>query len=104
LIELIVALTILSVGLLGLTGVAAVAHRSFISATALEQGADAAALVIDSLMNVPGPVAGERRIGRAVARWTVSVDSTIVRLDVAITVSDGARAQRMDFHAVHSPR
>ena len=103
LIELIVALTILSIGLLGLTGVAAVAHRSLISAGALEEAAAAASTVIDSLMAVADPVAGERRMGRAVARWTVSADSSVMRLDITVSVTDGARAQRLNFHAVHRP-
>lgn len=104
LVELIVALTILSFGLLALTGAAAVAQRSFISAQAMEDGTSMAALVIDSLMRVPAPVAGERQEGRTRARWLVQEDSAASVIDVTVTVSDGARQRQLTFRAVHHAR
>lgn len=104
LVELLVALTILSFGLLALTGAAAVAQRSFIGAQAMEDGTSAAALVLDSLMREPAPVAGERQDGRTIARWLVQQDSVATVINVTITVSDGARQRQLTFRAVHHAR
>lgn len=101
LIELVVALTILSIGLLGLAGAAAVAHRSFMGAEALEQAADAAAIVLDSLMRDTAPVSGERRHDRALVRWSVQEDSAGTRIALTVDVPDGGRSRRLMFHATH---
>lgn len=104
LVELIVALTILSFGLLALTGAAAVAQRSFLGAQAMEDGTNTAALVIDSLMREPAPVAGERQEGRTRTQWVVREDSTTTTIEMTVTVSDGARLRRLTFRAVHHAR
>jgi prepilin-type N-terminal cleavage/methylation domain-containing protein len=104
LVELIVALTILSIGMLALTGAASVAQRSFIGARALQEGTDAAAAVLDSLMREPSPVAGTRRVGRADAQWSIGQDSVATSIFLTIRVNDGARSRRLDFHASHRAR
>ena len=104
LVELIVALTILSVGLLALTGAAAVAQRSFNSAQALEEGADVAAIVLDSLMREPIPAAGERTVGRTKAQWSVRTDSMAVSIHLSATVTIGARERQLTFSATHHAR
>lgn len=104
LVELIVALTILSIGMLALTGAAAVAQRSFIGARALQEGTDAAAAVLDSLMREPSPVDGTRRVGRADAQWSIRQDSVATDILLTIRVHDGARVRRLDFHASHRAR
>ncbi|MGH7447433.1 MAG: prepilin-type N-terminal cleavage/methylation domain-containing protein [Longimicrobiales bacterium] len=104
LVELIVALTILSIGLLGLAGAAAVAQRSFSGAQAVEEGVDAAALVLDSLMRETVPAAGGRSVGRASVTWSVVNDSAAALIMLTVTVPDGAREQQLTFRAVHAAR
>lgn len=104
LVELVVALTILSVALLGLAGAAAVAHRSFMGAEALDQATDAAAMVLDSLMREDAPVAGERRTGRALLRWSVRVDSAGTAIALTVAVPDGAKTRQLSFNAIHHAR
>ena len=104
LVEVIVALTILSIGMLALTGAASVAQRSFIGARALQEGTDAAAVVLDSLMREPSPLPGTRRVGRADAQWSIGQDSVAMTIRLTIRVSDGARVRRLDFHASHGAR
>jgi prepilin-type N-terminal cleavage/methylation domain-containing protein len=101
LVELVVAMTILTISLVGLAGAAAVAHRSFIGAGALEHGIDAAAFVLDSLMREPAPTDGERRSGSATARWTVVADSIATGIRLTVRVADGDRARELSFHATH---
>ncbi|HSK19351.1 MAG TPA: prepilin-type N-terminal cleavage/methylation domain-containing protein [Longimicrobiales bacterium] len=104
LVELIVALTILSIGMLALTGAASVAQRSFIGARALQEGTDAAAALLDSLMSETSPVAGTRRVGRADAQWSIGRDSVATNILLTIRVNDGASIRRLDFHASHRAR
>jgi prepilin-type N-terminal cleavage/methylation domain-containing protein len=104
LIELIVALMILSVGLLALTGAAAVAQRSLVGAQALEEGVDAAALVLDSLMRDPAPAAGARWAGRTRVQWSVEPDSIADMIRLTVTVRDGTRERQLTFHASHRAR
>lgn len=104
LVEVIVALTILSIGLLALTGAAAVAQRSFIGARALQEGTDAAAAVLDSLMREPSPANGARRVGRADTQWAIRQDSVATNILLTVLVSDGAHVRRLDFHASHHAR
>jgi prepilin-type N-terminal cleavage/methylation domain-containing protein len=104
LVELIVALTILSFGILALTGAAAVTQRSFLGAQAMEDGTSTAAVVIDSLMREPAPVAGERQQGRTRAQWLVLEDSVATVIDVTVTVNDGSGQRQLAFRAVHHAR
>ncbi|HEX6135802.1 MAG TPA: prepilin-type N-terminal cleavage/methylation domain-containing protein [Longimicrobiales bacterium] len=104
LVELIVALTILAVTLLGLAGAAAVAHRSFLAAAAVERGTDAAALVLDSLLREPAPVSGTRSDPRAVLRWTIRDDSVGTHIDLLLDVPDGPRTRTLAFSALHHVR
>lgn len=101
LVELVVALMILSIGLLALTGAAAVAQRSLNSARALEEGADVAEVVLDSLLREPAPAAGDRIVGRTKAQWSVQVDSTAVTIHLTATVNSGARERQITFRAIH---
>jgi prepilin-type N-terminal cleavage/methylation domain-containing protein len=104
LVELIVALTIISIALVGLAGAAAVAHRSFMSAEAIERGAEAAAFALDSLMRVETPVAGERRDSVAHVRWTIIEDSAAVMIALTVDVARPLHARRLDFQATHHAR
>jgi prepilin-type N-terminal cleavage/methylation domain-containing protein len=99
LVELLVALTVLAVALVGLAGTAVYAHRSFVTAEAIEDGAAAAAAVLDSLVRVPAPVDSARRDGRVTLRWTITPDSSGADIRLAVDIADGARVQRLTFHA-----
>lgn len=101
LVELVVAMTILTISLVGLAGAAAVAHRSFTGAEALEHGTDAAAFVLDSLMREPAPTHGERRFGSATATWTVVADSTSTGIALTVRIAEGERERDLSFYATH---
>ena len=103
-IELIVALTLLSIGLLGLAAAAAVAQRSFTGSHAVEQGAEAAAFVLDSLVREPAPVPGSRDFGRARVTWFVENDSTAVVIVLSVNVPSGAGNRELTFRTVHAAR
>lgn len=102
LVELVVALTVLSVGVLGLAGAAVFAQRTFATADALERAADAAAAVLDSLVHEPAPQPGERAGQGAIVRWTVSRDSLAHRITAVVEVEDGGRRHRVTYHAVYA--
>lgn len=104
LIELVVALTVLSVGVLGLAGAATFAQRSFNDADAIERGVHAAAAVLDSLMRVAEPAAGERAMAGTELAWTVAGSTNALRITLNVHVDSGARGHPLTFHAVHSGR
>lgn len=99
LIELIVALTVFAVGILGLAGAATLAQRSFASADAVERASRTAAAVLDSLVREPDVSAGERAVPGSVTRWTVADDSTTRVITAEVEVFDGYRTQRFEFRA-----
>jgi Tfp pilus assembly protein PilV len=104
LVELIVALTLFTVALLGLAGVAAVAQSSLADAASIERAADSAAAVIDSLLRVRDPVAGERTTGAARVRWSITHDSTARVIVTHVTVERGNAMRTYDFTTVHGAR
>ena len=101
LVELVVAMTLLTISLVGLAGAAAVAQRSFNGAEALERGTDAAAIVLDSLMREHAPADGARSVGAAAARWTVVHDSVATAISLTIRIDNGGRARVLSFYATH---
>jgi prepilin-type N-terminal cleavage/methylation domain-containing protein len=101
LVELVVAMTLLTISLVGLAGAAAVAQRTFSGTEAMEMGTDAAALVLDSLMREHAPADGARRIGAAAARWSVVHDSVATAISLTISIDDGGRARELSFYATH---
>jgi prepilin-type N-terminal cleavage/methylation domain-containing protein len=98
-VELVVALTVLSVGLLALAGTAVVAQRSFATADATERAARAAAAVIDSLLRVREPVGGSRDVYGTAVTWSVAGDSERLRLFTEVRVHDGATPHRFTFES-----
>lgn len=104
LVELVVALLLLAIGLLALTGAAAVAQRSLTTARALEEGAEVAAAVLDSLLREPSPLPGERTLGRTTAQWSVDADSVAVTIRLTATVATGGRERQLTFGATHHAR
>jgi prepilin-type N-terminal cleavage/methylation domain-containing protein len=107
LVELVVALTIIAVGVLGLAAATLFAQRAFTGAAAIEQSAAAAAAVLDSLMHEPAPVAGERGHNRAIVRWTVTPDSVgpeprLSRITASVEIVTSGGPHVTTWHAVHS--
>ncbi|MEX2610850.1 MAG: hypothetical protein WEA24_12955 [Gemmatimonadota bacterium] len=86
-VEALVALTVLSAGILAVTGVAAVAARHLGEAEDERRAARLAVRVADSLVLVPEPAPGIRAAGALVARWTLQPadKSTRLRLEVGRT-------------------
>lgn len=101
LVELIVAMTIIAVGLMALAGTAAVAHRSFIVAEAVERGTAVAAVVLDSLIREPSPVSGERDFEQALARWSVVRDSIETAISLTVDVVHAGKTEQLVFRATH---
>lgn len=103
LVELIVALTILAVGVLGLAAAAVAAHRAFMTADALERAAGAAAVVLDSLLQQRAIGAGERTLHDATVRWTAVAGARgMTTIDVIVSVEDGNGRREVTFHAQQS--
>jgi prepilin-type N-terminal cleavage/methylation domain-containing protein len=99
LVELIVALTILAVGLLALAGTAVVAQRTLASADATERAARAAALVIDSLFVHDAPTSGRRAVYGTDVRWAVSSSGQQLEITTDIFVLDGHSTRHFRFHS-----
>ncbi|MEX1183644.1 MAG: prepilin-type N-terminal cleavage/methylation domain-containing protein [Gemmatimonadota bacterium] len=102
LIEAIVAMTLLTVGVLGLAAAAAVAQRSFASADAIERAAYAGAAVLDSLMYESAPAPGQREIRGARVSWTVRPAEGVSRIAATVEVRDAGRTRRITYDAVYS--
>lgn len=103
LVELIVAMTVLSIGVLGLAGAALLGQRTFATAAAVERAVGAASVVLDSLMHVPAPTAGAIAMAGADVDWSVAAeDPRAITLNVHVV--DGVRRRTLTFHAVHSER
>mgnify|MGYP006189683301 CR=1 FL=1 len=101
LVELIVALTIFTVGLLGLAAVAAVAQRSFAAASAVERGSDVVAQITDSLLHVDAPVDGRHQAGDVVVHWQIAQDSTATTLFITAAAP---YTRVYSYRTVHSAR
>lgn len=99
LVELIVALLLLSMGLVALAGAAAVAQLSFAEAAAAEHAANAAAAVIDSLMREPAIQSGSAGLGMVDVQWTVTAGGGVERIAVMTTVEYAGLAREFEFHA-----
>jgi prepilin-type N-terminal cleavage/methylation domain-containing protein len=99
LVELLVALTVFAVGVLGLAGAATFAQRSFATAAAVERAARIAAAVLDSLVHDPGATSGEHAMSGALARWTVIEDSLTRTIIMEVEARHGADTHRVEFRA-----
>jgi len=97
LIELIVALTILAVGVLGMAAAAVYAQQSFARAEASERATRLASSLLDSLVTVHTPAAGERIIDDIVLRWTVLTDSTHTEIAMQLMYYDAGSITRRSF-------
>jgi prepilin-type N-terminal cleavage/methylation domain-containing protein len=97
--ELIVAMTILSLGVLVLAAAATHAQRSFTDAEALDRAARVAATVLDSLVRVPDPQPGSLELDRVAIHWTMSPGSGVTTIRADVEVAGAGRSHRIVFHA-----
>jgi type II secretory pathway pseudopilin PulG len=103
LIELVVALTIVAVGVLALAAAALTAQRAFMSADALQRAGAAATMVLDSLMHQTDPAAGERLLDNCNLRWTARAagrDLTVI--DMTVELLDGGLPRTVTLQAMHT--
>lgn len=103
LVEMVVALTLLAIGLLGALGTQLIAARSLREAEARTGAIDLAATIIDSLQGVPDPLPGERREGRYQVLWSVEPGGGISRIEVRVEYHDGRADRELNFEATHAP-
>jgi hypothetical protein len=99
LVELIVAMTLLAVGVLGLAAAAALAARSLNGAAATGRATRAAAAVFDSLLHVGVPSAGERSDDGVIVRWDADRDSTLIYIRATVEVTDPGGTRHIDYDA-----
>lgn len=101
--ELLVAITVLGVGVLGAAGTAALAARILREAAARERAVAAGALVMDSLLEAAVLEPGERDVDQARVRWSVHVAGAATRIDMVVEYRDGTRTRQLDLAAWHVP-
>jgi prepilin-type N-terminal cleavage/methylation domain-containing protein len=101
LIEVVVALTLLSVALLGIAATATLSGRMVREGQADEKAALEAVQVLDSLMQVHYPTAGGRQAGRFSLAWTVTTDSAgLSTIDIAVQYPNGSQLRTANFRAL----
>jgi prepilin-type N-terminal cleavage/methylation domain-containing protein len=83
LVELVVALTLLSIAMVALAGTAALAQRTFAEAEIMERSVNAASVVLDSLAHAPAPVGGQRIVDDVAVEWTVTPAGPALRIDLS---------------------
>jgi prepilin-type N-terminal cleavage/methylation domain-containing protein len=96
LIEVVVALTLLSVGLLAVAGSAGSAAALFRQGEQQEEAAFAALQLLDSLALAPNPTAAQTKRGAFQLEWTVMRSGRALDLMVSVTVP-GSRAAPQRF-------
>jgi Tfp pilus assembly protein PilV len=101
LIELIVALTILAFGVLGMAAAAVYAHQSFMRAETSERVLRMAGTIMDSLTASPTPASGELVGNGIVLRWTVERDSAVTGIALTVDYIEAGRLRHEAFHAIH---
>ncbi|HSL69840.1 MAG TPA: prepilin-type N-terminal cleavage/methylation domain-containing protein [Longimicrobiales bacterium] len=100
LVEVIVALMLASVALLGVAGSAVLASLLVRQARADEQAAFEAMQVLDSLSQVVSAVSGQRDVGRFHLAWTISHAAGPATIDLAVQYSNGTRRRTLYFRAL----
>lgn len=99
LVELIVALTLFAIGILGLAGATVIAHRSFNEADGIERAARLAEILLDSLVRADAVADGEVRMPGITADWTVQHDSMLAGITLTVRVAGGSGVREHAFHA-----
>ena len=105
LIEVVVALTLLSVALLGIAGTAVLAARMMGAAQADENASLEAMQVLDSLAQLRPPGPGRRQVGSVLLVWTVSTNSAgLSTIDLALRYPNGSALRSASFRALSAAR
>jgi prepilin-type N-terminal cleavage/methylation domain-containing protein len=99
LVELVVALTVLGVGVLGLVAAATTAQRSFAVAAAEERATRAAAVVMDSLLLASAPAAGEGQLFGLSVSWETTADGENMDIVTTVEAVHGSNTRTIQFHA-----
>jgi Tfp pilus assembly protein PilV len=97
-VELVVAMSLLAVGMLALAAAAtAAAHRIGI-ADARERATRVTAILADSLLAAPRPAAGQRLYDGVPVRWTIGGDAVLLVVDLEADVRTSNAAMRTVRH------
>jgi prepilin-type N-terminal cleavage/methylation domain-containing protein len=99
LVELIVAITVLGVGILGLVAAATAAQRSFATAAAEERATRAAAVIMDSLLRVSAPASGERQLFGVNVSWETTADDATIDIVTIAEAYHGSYVRKLEFRA-----
>jgi prepilin-type N-terminal cleavage/methylation domain-containing protein len=99
LVELLVALTVLGVGILGLVAAATAAQRSFAEAAAEERATRAAAVVMDSLLRHSAPAAGERQLFGLGVSWETTAHGEYMDIVTTVEAAHGSNPRPLEFRA-----
>ena len=103
LVELMVAIVVLAVGVLGAVGVAVQATRRLNEAAVREAALMAATVVLDSLVAHPAPAAGSRRVDGFPTEWTTTPEAGGLRIDVVVTYAADGGSRRIVLGGHHAP-
>lgn len=107
LVEAIVALTLLTIGVLGAAATQSLAARLLREAESRADAVSFAGSILDSLLMVPAPAGGVRDQGRHRARWSTEARGrgTLVELEVEYLAGAGTRVVRFEMlHLSPLPR
>ena len=103
LVEVLIAMTLFGVALLGVAGTAILAGQVMRQAQARERSTLEAMQVIDSLARVQHPVSGQRSIGAMQLRWIVSSPAGgPAEIEVIVEFSDGRELRTSRFRSIHA--
>ena len=101
LVAVLVAVVILGIGVLGAMATTTLAARHLREAHARQAAVRVASMVLDSLVQHPSPVAGERSEGPHRLRWTVESAGPASAVDLVVEYADGTRHHALHFEALH---
>lgn len=104
LVEVIVAMTLLAVGLVGIVAMEGLAVRWLREAEAHSDAIEVAGTVLDSLLTVAVPEAGERTESRYQVRWATEPVGMMTRIDLEVAYHDGTAGRRVRFEMFHAPQ
>jgi prepilin-type N-terminal cleavage/methylation domain-containing protein len=103
LIEVLIAMTLFGVALLGVAGSAILAGQVMNQAHARERSTMEALQVIDSLTRVREPRSGQRAVGRMQLHWTVTAPSSgPSEIEVMVEYPDGRALRTARFRTTHA--
>lgn len=101
--EVIVAIVVLAVGVMGAVATATLAVRTLRTAADRETAVRLAATVLDSLLQVSSPTGNEREFARHRVRWTVRPEGRIRRISIDVECLDTPTSCALHFEAIHAP-